>query len=57
MRVIECNFCGEVVSAANDDDLVGALARHVESQHTEADMDEGQLRDMVANGAYDATDS
>jgi predicted small metal-binding protein len=57
MRVIECNFCGEIVSAANDEDLVAALGRHVESQHTEADMDEGQLRDMVANGAYDATDS
>lgn len=57
MRVIECNFCGEPLSAANDADLVGALRSHIESQHTEADMDEGQLRDMVANGAYDATDS
>ena len=57
MRVIECNFCGEVVSASNEGDLVGALKRHFEAQHSDVDMDEGQLRDMVANGAYDATDS
>ena len=57
MRVIECNFCGEVLSAANDEDLAGVVARHMEAQHSEAGVDEGQVRDMVAGGAYDATDS
>ena len=57
MRVIECNFCGELLSAANDDGLAGVVRRHMEAQHSEADFDEGQVREMVASGAYDATDS
>lgn len=57
MRVIECNFCGEVVSGANDDDLVGAVQRHMEAQHSDAQVDEQQVREMVDRDGYDATDS
>ena len=57
MRVIECNFCGEVLSAANDEDLTGVVGGHMDEQHSDADVDEGQIREMVSGGAYDATDS
>jgi predicted small metal-binding protein len=57
MRVIECNFCGEVVSAANDEDLAQAVRRHMDDQHAEAAIDEQQARDMVERSAYSATDS
>jgi predicted small metal-binding protein len=57
VRVIECNFCGELIQAANDDDLRAAAAGHMEAQHGEAQVDEGQVRDMVERDAYDATDS
>ncbi len=57
MRVIECNFCGEVLSAANDEDLNGVVRRHMDEQHADADVDEGQIREMVGRGAYSATDS
>ena len=57
MRVIECNFCGETLSAANDEDLVGVVSRHLDDQHGDADVDEGALREMVGRDAYDATDS
>lgn len=57
MRVIECNFCGEVLSAANDADLSGVVRRHMEEQHPDADVDEGEIREMVGRNAYSATDS
>ncbi|HEX2397836.1 MAG TPA: hypothetical protein VHI73_06830 [Solirubrobacteraceae bacterium] len=55
--MIECNFCGEVVSAANDEDLAQAVRRHMDDQHAEAAIDEQQARDMVERSAYSATDS
>jgi predicted small metal-binding protein len=57
MRVIECNFCGEVVSAANDDDLAREVRRHMQDQHADAGIDEQQAREMVERSAYSATDS
>ena len=57
MRVIECNFCGETISGANDDDLIRNLQRHVEANHSDAGFGEEQIRDRVAAAAYDASDS
>ncbi|MFL5821504.1 MAG: hypothetical protein ACJ76S_12560 [Solirubrobacteraceae bacterium] len=57
MRVIECNFCGEVLSGANDDDLAQAVRRHMDEQHSDAGVDEEQAREMVESDAYNATDS
>jgi predicted small metal-binding protein len=56
MRVIECNECGETISAANDEELVRHLAAHLESEHGEAAA-EGEVADLVHEQAYDATDS
>jgi predicted small metal-binding protein len=56
MRVIECNECGETVSAANDDELVRKLAEHLREEH-DLEPDEEEVTDLVHDEAYDATDS
>jgi hypothetical protein len=57
LQVIECNFCGETISGANDDDLVGNLSRHMSEQHADAGVTDEQVRGMVERGSYHATDS
>jgi predicted small metal-binding protein len=56
MRVIECNECGDAVSAANDEELERHLAAHLESQH-QLKPEDGEVADLVHEQAYDATDS
>jgi predicted small metal-binding protein len=53
MRVIECSFCGETLSAATDDELVEEVRRHMDERHPDEAMDDSQVREQ----AYDATDS
>jgi predicted small metal-binding protein len=57
MRVIECNECGEAISAANDDELAGRLASHLQSEHDLEPEEEEEVADLVHEQAYDATDS
>jgi hypothetical protein len=57
MRVIESPIDGEIVSADTDDELVGALRRHIEAHHPDSEFTDDQLRDMVERNAYDAVDS
>lgn len=57
MRVIECNLCGEVVQADDDDALREAVAAHVAAQHADAGIGDEQVREMVERDAYDATDA
>ena len=56
MRVIECNECGETVSAANDDELAAKLAEHLRAEH-DLEPDDEEVADLVHDEAYDATDS
>ena len=56
-RVIECNICGEPLSAATDEELLGQVMRHVESEHPDAGVDEEQAREMIDREAYDAADA
>jgi len=56
MRVIECNECGEAVSAANDEELTTRLAGHLQSEH-DLEPEEDEVADLVHEQAYDATDS
>jgi len=56
MRVIECNECGETEAAANDDELAGVLAAHLKSEH-EIELEADEVRDLIHEQAYDATDS
>ncbi len=56
MRVIECNECGEAISAADDDALARKLSAHLESEH-ELETDDEEIAELVADEAYEATDS
>ena len=56
MRTIECNECGEPVTAADDDELARNLAAHLKSEH-DAEVDEDEVAETVAAEAYDAMDS
>jgi predicted small metal-binding protein len=56
VHVIECNICGETVSAAEPEELVGRLREHLSTQHEEEPGDE-ELERLVDDEAYEATDS
>jgi hypothetical protein len=56
MRVIECNECGETISAANDEELAAHLTEHMRSEH-DAEPDTDEVTDLVHEQAYDAMDS
>ena len=57
MRVIECNECGETISAASDEELVQRLGRHLTEEHDVEEPDEEELTDLVEEEAYEAMDS
>lgn len=57
MRVMECNFCGETLAAANDDELHGVLTKHMQSEHPDEEFDEDSSAELVEQQAYTATDS
>jgi predicted small metal-binding protein len=56
MQVIECNVCGETLQAADNEELVGVLAAHMEGEH-EQQTDEDELLELVEAEAYEAMDS
>jgi predicted small metal-binding protein len=56
MRVIDCD-CGQTLQAANDDDLFRATRKHVDEAHPDLDMNDDQVRELVASKAYEASDS
>jgi predicted small metal-binding protein len=57
MRVIECNECGETISAASDEELVRRLGSHLSEEHDAGEPDEEELTDLVEEQAYEAMDS
>jgi predicted small metal-binding protein len=56
MRVIDCD-CGVTLQAANDDELAASVKEHMESDHPDMQLDDDQVRELVAGKAYSATDS
>jgi predicted small metal-binding protein len=56
MRVIDCE-CGETLQAANDDDLFRATRKHVDEAHSDLDMSDDQVRELISSKAYEASDS
>ncbi len=54
MRVIDLDS-GETVQAANDEDLAKVVAERLREQGQS--LSEDEVREMVANRAYEATDS
>jgi hypothetical protein len=57
VRVIECDYCGDLVSAANDEELAGRLRGHLRQEHPEQELEDGRARKLVSERAYDASDS
>jgi hypothetical protein len=57
MRVIECNVCGEPLTAAHDDELLGRMRSHFESEHPDVPFDDDAERDTIARQAYSASDN
>ena len=56
MRVIECDVCGEPISAADDEELVGRVKAHLFEEHDES-PDEDEVQQTIDREAYDAVDS
>ena len=56
MRVVECNICGETISAANDEELAGLLKTHLADEHDEEPSDD-EIHQKIDHEAYDAMDS
>jgi predicted small metal-binding protein len=56
MRVLDCE-CGQTLQAANDDELVQAAREHVDEAHPDMELSDEQLRSMISDRAYSATDS
>ena len=56
-RVIECNICGEPLSAATDNELLTQVHRHYATEHEDAALAEDQAREMIEREAYDAGDA
>jgi len=56
MRVIDCD-CGHTLQAANDDDLFKAAREHVDQEHSDMQLSDDQVRELVAAKAYEASDS
>jgi predicted small metal-binding protein len=56
MRVIECDRCGDTLSAADDAELGKRLARHVKEDHEEELSDE-DVEELLGEEAYDAMDA
>jgi predicted small metal-binding protein len=56
VRVVECDICGETISAANDEELAGRLKDHLASEHEETPTDD-DVQTTVDREAYDAMDS
>jgi hypothetical protein len=56
MRTIECDICGEPITAADDEELVGRLKEHLFEEH-DSSPDEDELQQTIDREAYDAGDS
>lgn len=56
MRTIECDVCGEPVTAESDEELARRLAMHLAEEHDQS-PDAEDIEATVQAGAYDATDS
>jgi predicted small metal-binding protein len=56
MRVLDCD-CGQTLQAGNDQDLAAQMSAHVDEAHPEMQLNEEQVRQLVADRAYEASDS
>ncbi len=52
VRALDCE-CGQHLEAANEDALFQQAREHVDRDHPERELDDTQVREIVAQGAYD----
>jgi predicted small metal-binding protein len=56
VRVIDCD-CGHTILAATDEELFAVVREHLHTEHPEMGLGDEELRRLVREQAYDATDS
>ena len=56
MRVIDCD-CGQTLQAGNDEDLFKEARAHVDQDHPDMRLTDEQVRKLVADKSYEASDS
>jgi hypothetical protein len=56
MRVLDCD-CGKTLQAGNDDDLANQVREHAAEDHPDQGLTDEQARELVADRAYEASDS
>ena len=56
MRVVECDICGEPITANDDEGLLARLKDHLSEEHDEA-PGEDEIQQTIDREAYDAVDS
>jgi predicted small metal-binding protein len=56
MRVIDCD-CGKTLQAGNEDDLVAQVRAHADEEHPDMQLTDEQVRELVADRSYEASDS
>jgi hypothetical protein len=56
MRVIDLDH-GVTLQAANDDDLAKAVREHYERNRPDDRLSDDEIRQLIADHAYEATDS
>ena len=52
MRALDCD-CGQHLEAANDEKLLDKAKEHVNRDHPEMQLSDEQVREIVAEKAYD----
>jgi predicted small metal-binding protein len=56
MLVIDMK-CGDTLHAANDKELFGTVRRHIDEEHPDLNLSDDEIREVIAERAYEATDS
>ena len=56
MRVIDCD-CGATLQAADDDELSRVVRRHMDEVHSDTELDDEQVKELVSDQAYTAMDA
>jgi predicted small metal-binding protein len=56
MRMLDCE-CGQTLQAATDEELLQSAREHVDQEHPDMELSDDQLRGMISEKAYSATDS
>jgi predicted small metal-binding protein len=51
-RALDC-FCGEYLEGDNDEELLNWTRAHVQRKHSDMDLTDEQIEQIVAEGGYD----